>query len=249
MKYFIISVFVGLLFFACQKEIHFAGGSGGGNNPPPSSVRCTGCSYLPVCDSTTVTYIDSTATGVDTTESILMILGDTTINGRKFNRVTPSSVFPQGLLYNCDGGDYRIYQPVPDLGIDIDSLIQSLGLPIGTVPIPSRIQTTILKSGVNAGASWSDTVFQFMPLPLFNVVAKLDYKLEAKGIQRTILGKVFNNVIHVSSKLNLVIPLISFPVDVSINYYFADGVGIIESITTESGVVQSRSQLWQYKIK
>ena len=118
-------VLFAFLFFsiiACQKEINFGDGS---NTTNPSSVRCIGCSYLPVCDSTKLTYIDSSAVGVDTTENILVILGDTTIGGRKFNRITPSSIFPQGLLYNCEGGDYRIYQPVPDLGIDIDSLIQS----------------------------------------------------------------------------------------------------------------------------
>jgi len=244
MRYILSILLLGILAVSCQKEIQF--GNGTNQNP---LVRCTTCSYLPVCDSTKLTYVDSTAAGVDTTQSTLIILGDTTINGRKFTKVSPSSVFSQGLLYNCDGGDYRIYQPVPDLGINIDSLIQSLGLPIGTVPIPSHIQTTILKSGANAGATWSDTVFQFSPLPLFNVVAKLHYKLEQKGIQRSVLGKLYNNVIRVTSKLNIVIPLMPLPLDITIDYYFAEGIGIIETKTTNNGIVQAQSKLYQYKIK
>jgi len=247
MKHFLSLLVMAMAMLACQKEISF--GDGNATNNPPSSVRCTGCSYLPVCDSTMLTYIDSTAMGTDTTENILLILGDTTINGRKFTKISPSSIFAQGLLYNCDGGDYRIYQPVPDLGIDIDSLAQSLGLPVGTVPIPSHIQTTILKTSANAGATWTDTVFQFTPVPFLSVVAKLDYKLEQKGIQRTVLGKVFTNVIHVSSKLNIVIPMVPLPVDVTIHYYFADGVGIIETTTANSGVVESQTRLYKYKIK
>lgn len=247
MKRLLLPFLLVTLIIACQKEISF--GDGNGNTNPPSTVRCTGCSYLPVCDSTMLTYIDSTTIGVDTTKNVLLILGDTTISGKKFTKVSPSSLFSEGLLYNCDGGDYRIYQPVPDLGIDIDSLVQSLGLPIGTVPIPSHIQTTILKANANAGASWSDTVFQFTPIPFFSVVAKLDYKLEQKGIQRTVLGKVFTNVTHVSSKLNIVIPMMPLPVDVTIDYYFADGVGIIETRTSNSGVVEAQSKLYQYKIK
>ena len=235
-----------LSLIACQKEIGFGDGSVGGQT---SSVRCTSCSYLPVCDSTQLTYVDSSGTGVDTVASTLVILGDTTINGRKFTKVSPSAVFAQGLLYNCDGGNYRIYQPVPDLGLDIDSLLQSVGLSTGTVAIPSQIQTTILKSGANAGATWSDTVFTFSPFPLFQVVAKLDYVLEQKGIQHTVFGKTFSNVIRVSSKLNMVIPLMPLPFDVRVDYYFADGVGIIETKTTSNGVLQAHSRLYQYKIK
>jgi hypothetical protein len=196
-------------------------------------------------------YVDSTAAGVDTLSSTLAILGDTTINGRKFTRITPFAAFNQGLLYNCDGGDYRIYQPVPDLGIDIDSLIQILGLPfpIGPVPIPSKIETTILKTNVAAGTTWSDTVFTFSPLPMFSVVAKLDYKLEEKGAQRIVLGKVYNNVIHVSSRLNIAVPLVTIPFDFLVDYYFAESIGIIETKVVSNGILQAQSKLLSYKIK
>jgi hypothetical protein len=238
------ALLLGILLYACQKEARFDD-----DLSQTSSVRCTSCSYLPVCDSTKLSYIDSSAMGIDTITSTLVILGDTTINGRTFTSVSSSAVFGEGLLYNCDGGQYRVYQPVPDLGIDIDSLLQSSGLPIGVLAIPSHIQTTILKSGANAGATWSDTVFRFSPLPLFDVVAKLDYKLEQKGIQRAVLGKVYNNVIHVSSKLNIVIPLMPLPFDAAIDYYFAEGIGMIETSTTSNGTLQSRSRLYQYRIK
>src|SRR5215203_5198261 len=103
MKRFLILLVIATTILSCQKEISFGDGSGATN--PPSSVRCTGCSYLPVCDSTMLTYIDSTAMGIDTTKNVLLILSDTTIKGRKFTKISPSSIFAQGLLYNCDGGD------------------------------------------------------------------------------------------------------------------------------------------------
>jgi hypothetical protein len=243
MKYVVSLAVIACLFLSCQKEL------GSGDSNP--TIKCTACSYLPVCDSTKLVYVDSTMLGTDTTSSTLAILGDTTINGKKFTRVTPFAAFNLGLLYNCDGGDYRTYQDVPDLGVDIDSLVQSFGLPfpIGPIPIPSKIETTILKSNAAAGATWSDTVFKFSPLPIITIVAKLDYKIEGKNIQRTVLGKSYNNVIHVSSKLNVVIPLMPVPVDVSFDYYFAEGVGIIETGTRSNGRVQAQSKLLSYKIR
>lgn len=231
---------VGMLA-GCQQEIEGPGGT----EQPAANVRCMGCTYLPVCDSTKLTYVDSTALGVDTTATTLAILGDTTITGRKYNRVTAFAGFNQGLLYNCNGGEYRIYQPVPDIGVDVDSLLQAITLPfpVTGVTVPPKIQTTILKANAAAGAAWSDTVFTFSPIPFVTVVAKFDYKIEEKGVQRTVLGKAYNNVIRVSSKLNLVVPLVPVPVDVSVHYWFAPEVGIIESRTTSNGTVQSATKL------
>lgn len=247
MRYFLLVCVFSFFLIACQKEINFDTGL----TPPTTTVRCTSCSYLPVCDSTRLTYVDSTLAGVDTTASTLLLIGDTTIAGRKFNRVTPFAAFKQGLLYNCDGGDYRIYQAVPNLGLNIDSLLQGAGLPFPTsgITLPSRIQTTILKSGAAAGATWSDTVFTYSPLPIFSVVAKLDYKLEEKGVQRIVLGKTYTEVIHVSSKLNVVAPLVTIPVNVSIDYYFANNIGIIEAKAINNGIVQNYTRLLSYRIK
>jgi hypothetical protein len=247
MKHLVFLFGLSILLIACQREIGFSDGT----NPPAANIRCTSCSYLPVCDSTKLVYVDSTSFSTDTTRSTLAILGDTTINGRKFTRVTSFAAFGKGLLYNCNSGDYRIYQDVPDLGIDTDSLVQSLGLPfpIGSIPIPSKVETTILKATAAAGATWSDTVFTFSPVPFIRIVAKLDYKIEEKGVKRIVLGKSYSNVIHVSSKLNIVVPLTLVPVDVSVDYYFANDVGIIETRTVNNGVVQALSRLLQYKIK
>jgi hypothetical protein len=245
-KLLVAAACVSVLVLACQKEIGF--GEGTGN--PAANLRCTPCSYLPVCDSTQLTYIDSSAVGIDTVKSTLVILGDTTISGTKYTRVTPSASFPQGLLYNCDGGNYRIYQRVPDLGIGLDTMLSAMGLPVGAINIPTHISATILKTGVNAGATWSDTVFTATPIPFLTIVGKLDYTLEAKNTQRTVLGKLFTNVHHVSSTLNISIPLMPpMPLDVQVDYYFADGVGIIETATTTNGAVQAKSRLYQYKIK
>lgn len=246
MRQLLCVLLAALLLVACQKEVGFEGGTA---PDPKASVRCTSCSYLPVCDSTQLSYIDSSAAGMDTIGSTLVILGDTVINGIKYTSVSPSAIFSQGLVYNCDGGNYRIYQQVPHLGLNIDSLLQSLGLPPGIITVPSHIQTTILKSGASAGATWSDTILKAAPFPLLTIVAKLDYKLEEKGIQRIVFGKTYSNVVHVSSKLNIAIPLMPLPFNVVVDYYFADSIGIIETRTTNNGTLQSLTRLFKYKIK
>ena len=246
MKYFFAFTIACCFFFACKREV-----SGEGEK----FVRCTSCSYLPVCDSSQFVYVDSAAAGADTTESTMAILGDTSINGRKYQKVTAFASFNEGLLYNCDGGDYRIYQRVPNLGINIDSLMQALvqqiGLPfpIGPVQVPSYIETTILKSNAAAGTAWSDTVFKYTPNPLFRVVAKLDYKIEEKNVQRTVFATTYNNVIHVSSKLNISIPLVTPPNNFAVDYYFANNVGMIEAKVMNNGMLQAQSKLYSYKIK
>lgn len=218
------------------------GSGNGGNNPP--AAKCTGCLYLPVCDSVKLRYLDSSAAGIDTVKSTLAILGDTTINGKKFFRISAFAAFRQGLLYNCDGGNYSVYQAVPNLGLNVDSLLQSLGLPGGGVTVPSHIQTTILKSGADAGATWSDTVLKFSPFPLITAAVKLDYKIEEKGVQHTVLGKTYNSVIHVSSALNIGITLSPpMPLGLSVDTWYSNGAGIIESKTTNNGVVQNRLRL------
>lgn len=243
MKYFFTLFAIALIVMACQKEI--TGSGGDGTAAPASSKKCTGCSYLPVCDSTKITYIDSTAAGLDTTTSTLVLLGDTLISGKNFTRVSPFAAFRQGLLYNCDGGNYSVYQAVPNLGINVDSLFQSLGLPVSGVTVPSRIQATILKAGVAAGTTWSDTVMQFTVLPPLKATAKIDYTLSEKGVQRAVLGKTYSNVIHVASKLNIVVPLlpVTLPFDVSVDTWYAEGVGIVETRTVNNGVVQSVTKL------
>ena len=243
MKYFLVLLMLAVILVSCQKEIT-GFSSNGPTTPTLPPKKCTGCSYLPVCDSTKLTYVDSTAAGLDTTMNTLAVLGDTTINGKKFNRISPFAAFKQGLLYNCDGGNYTVYQPVPNLGMNLDSLFQSLGLP-GGITLPSRIQTTILKTAVAAGSKWSDTVMQFTVLGPLKATVKIDYTLQEKGVQRTVLGTTYSNVIHVSSKLNIAIPLLPviLPFDVSVYTWYADGVGIIENRTVNNGVTQSVTKL------
>ena len=244
MRYLLFCIVI-VLMASCQKEISL----GGGTTPPTPTVKCTGCNYLPVCDSTRLTYQDSSALGLDTTSSTLTILGDTTIGGKKFNKVSPSAAFGQGLVYNCDGGEYKVFQAVPDLGIDVDSLLQSVGLPGGGITIPSQIQTTILKTGAAAGATWSDVVFTYAPIPFLTITASLDYKLEAKNTSRTVLGRNYTNVMQVSSKLNVAIPQTPSPIDLRVDTWYADGIGIIETRTTMDGEVQAATKIISYKIR
>ena len=122
-KKFLYPVFVLLIFLSCKKEYSYEGGL---------YRKCIGCEYLPLCDSSVFVYVDSANT-VDTLPGVVRVGNDTTINGIKYNHVTGFAAFPTGLLYNCDGGDYKTILDLVSLGINGDSLVQVL---LGTIQLP-----------------------------------------------------------------------------------------------------------------
>lgn len=88
---------------------------------------------------------------------------------------------------------------------------------------------------------------QFTVVGPLKATVKIDYTLREKGVQRTVLGKTYSNVIYVNSKLNVAVPLlpVTLPFDISVDTWYADGIGIIESRTMNNGVVQSLTKLFK----
>ena len=117
----LLATILSLFLAGCKKEYSYEGGYINDN--------CINCAYLPVCDSSQFTYIDSTVAGVDTVRTMMFILGDTLINGNKFSKITPLAAFSQGLLYNCNNQEYKSFFSIAGLGINLDSVVMNLYLP------------------------------------------------------------------------------------------------------------------------
>lgn len=99
-RYLLTAFGVLAIILSCQKEISFEGEG--------TTLKCVNCSYLPFCDSSVFVYVNTTANGVDTVTSIPRILGDTTVNGHKFTKISAVSFFNEGLLYNCANEEYKV---------------------------------------------------------------------------------------------------------------------------------------------
>ena len=245
-RFFLLTIFVILIFAGCKKEYSYEGGY--------SNANCINCSYLPVCDSSEFTYVDSTVAGVDTARTTMFLPGDTVINGKKFSKVTPLAAFSQGLLYNCDNQEYKTFFSISGLGINLDSIVNELlaGVPLpvpvppNLIQVPEIVLVTFLKTNASLNTTWLDTILNVGLPPLLSGYIGLEHKILAKNVTRMVFQKSFGNVIHVQSTLRIVTSLTSIPVDLSIDTYFAKDVGIIEMEVKNSGESQILSKLYEY---
>ena len=237
-RFLAIAAFLAFLT-ACTKEYSYEGGP---------LTRCIDCSYLPLCDSTSFSYLDSSSTE-DTLRGIVRIGNDTVINGGSYHTVTGFAPFPGGLQYSCVNGDYRTVFPLSSLGLDLESMVNDaladlqLPIPGSMVPIPQYITTSFLKTGQPVSGTWTDTAYH-LGSAIFMAYAGLDYKIMQKGIQHTVQQKTYNDVIWVRCKPDVRISLapVTLP-DIDLDYYFAAGTGIIEMRLTIDGVRERSLQL------
>jgi len=237
-----------ILFTGCKKEYSYEGGG--------VYRKCVGCEYLPLCDSSVFVYVDSSNT-IDTLTGVVRIGKDTSIDGTTYSHVTGFAAFPDGLLYNCDGGNYKTILDISSFGINTDSIVQVLlqqvqlpiPIPPGSIHIPNQYKTSFLRTSLPANGTWKDTLFNFGFPPLFSFTAALDYKIVEKNVQRAEFQKNFSNVIHVSGKLSVASTLGNIPVPgFSVDYFFAKGVGIIEIQIYNNGALTRQTKLWKYTL-
>src|SRR5205809_280809 len=105
----VLAFFIFLLIAGCKKEYSYEGGG--------VYRKCVGCEYLPLCDSSVFVYVDSSNT-VDTLTGVVRVGSDTSVDGTKYSHVTGFAAFPDGLLYNCDGGNYKTILDISSFGIN-----------------------------------------------------------------------------------------------------------------------------------
>lgn len=134
---------------------------------------------------------------------------DTTINSRKYHV----------YQYSYGGSEY--------LAVDGHTYYQYDSIPIsGGI----HIERLYLKDNVSAGDTWKQDfplTIPGVPLPLTLTV---ENKIAEKGITKTVNGKSFSNVIHVTTTLSAAgIP--SSALSSAIDSYYAPDYGLIENTT------------------
>ena len=172
---------------------------------------CKACSYQPWCDGTVYNYIDTTdGVPAPATETIT-ILGTTNVGGLTYD-ITRTAA-GDTVLHNCDS-----INQVTTLILNID--------PLGTGPV--QITSTLIKSDLGA-APWSDNY----SISGYNIT--VNYSIVGSFASRDVLGITYPNVIQIHQEVSAVIPPLPFATTIStVDYYYAQGIGLIEQITNDT---------------
>jgi hypothetical protein len=225
-------VFLASLALAgCQKELN------GPGNPTANNTGCKDCAFIPMCDGSVYTYIDSLPTGPRELTDTIRILKDTSMLGLPFKEIRQSGGTGQRTFFNCNNGTTT--------SIATGVFISNPALPGGGITLPS-VKSVFLKANEPVGGQWSDTTTY--SYDVFGVTVTINafykYTITAKGATRTVLGRTYNDVIEVKNELstqNSLLPIV-LPVG-TFNYYYAKNVGLIEVLQTEpagGGFLQHR---------
>lgn len=180
--------------------------------------------YNPVTTGSTWTYTPN----VGPSYTLTATDRDTTALARTYKVFTSSNGVNQ--YRSKSGSDYYRFGVVPGLGAQ-------------------GFEELYLKDNQNVNALWQTTQnFTFPGVP-FPLVATLQYTIKEKGISRNVAGKDFPKVIHV----RLDISVISVGSVGGGDFYYAEGVGLIESsllITAQGQVLANSTELLtSYDIK
>lgn len=203
------------LSFVATLSILFASCQPNNNNPIAS------CDYFPYnTNGSEFIYTTTNNNGTDTiTETVL---GDTTINGYACKIIeqttTASSSNPSRYYSYCGPSGYMQRNFfIPGYNVVVDSLVY-------------------LKDNLSAGDMWVNTFSG--TFNNFNVT--VDYENFYENIEptRVVNGETFNNVIQI--RLDLYTTISSFggrQFSGSFNYYFAEGVGLIENSANNTKLI------------
>ncbi len=155
------------------------------------------------------TQTDKSGTKPPSNYTVTSSSKDTTINSRKYHVYDYS--YGGSEYLGVDGHDYYQYDSIPvSGGINIERLF--------------------LKDNASAGTTWNQDFSLTVPGIPLPVPLTVSNKITEKGINRTVNGTNYSNVIHVSTSLSSgLIPSSSF--SSSIDSYYAPRYGLIENTT------------------
>lgn len=204
MTFFFVSTF--LLFISCNKNPAIQ------DNPVNERFDCKECSYVPMCDGQRYIYEHITNNGTTMeVRDTLQYIKDTNINAvmfRKFRFATNNYVANQ---YHTCVGNITLHAFYFNLGGNTLTLKQS----------------TRLNPNLSVNDHWSDSL-------VYSSGVATIYKntIIEKGITRTVNGRGFSDVIHILVETTRYDPSSGiFPLD-NTDYYYARGVGLIETNST-----------------
>lgn len=189
-----------VLFFAsCDKK------DDSNTNPPAPDT------YINTNEGSTWTYHeDNSASGttVGSDYSVSSTNKDTTIGSRKYHVYSYS--YGGSRYLNISGHEYYQFDSIP----------------VGTGITVERLY---LKDNAAVGTSWEQETNITVPGVPVPIPLKITNNITEKGITRTVKGKEYTDVIHVSSSLSS--PLVTSGFTSSIDSYFAPKYGLIENTT------------------
>ncbi|MBV9961126.1 MAG: hypothetical protein JO072_02665 [Parafilimonas sp.] len=190
----------------CSKDVTTDRLSANSTGNAAASVSVT---YLPLTKGTYWKYNEVTESGgTSTTEKYTdkVLSKQSTINGKVYTATTLSSATTTDTVYYCQQNhDYYQYSNINVNGVGV---------------IPTEV--LFLKDNVAKGTEWSAPAGSLFGFPATGngTIIKKNYSL-------TIHGETYNNVIHTQVSLSvLYIGNIG-----TIDYYVAQGVGIIKMVT------------------
>jgi len=155
------------------------------------------------------TQTDESGTNPPSNYTVTSSSKDTTINSRKYHVYDYS--YGGSEYLGVDGHDYYQYDSIPvSGGINIERLF--------------------LKDNASAGTTWNQDFSLTIPGVPLPVPLTVSNRIAEKGIDKTVNGTTYSNVIHVSTSLSSgLIPSSSF--SSSIDSYYAPKYGLIENTT------------------
>jgi hypothetical protein len=172
------------------------------------TVDCKSCSYVPMCDGSSYTYIDTTASGVNPPSvSNLTFLIDTTIDGAAYKKFSSSG--NGNIYYNCLAG--------------VSTIVTFNSTSMGGVSV-ARIDQTLLKANSPVGTTWQNSINLGS-----GITAQYDWSIVAKGIPHTVLGISFPDVIQVHLSMSTIVPLVGTIPSAEGDYYYAKNVGLVDN--------------------
>lgn len=152
------------------------------------------------------TYRYTEGTAAPATFKLTATSKDTTVTGGRVYKVLTSSDGARNSYLGKSGSDYYRFASFPSLGID-------------------SFEELYLKDNVGVNGTWSgEATIVYMSA---SIKGNLAYTVKGKGESRTVLTNTFNNVVHV--RLDITLPTFA---NINVgggDFYYAEGVGLIES--------------------
>ena len=207
------------LFSSCQKELSVQIGTppgaittGTGTGSGAGNTHCKDCIYYPVCTGSVYNYSDTSyGSSAGTPLSYtLTYVKDTTIENKTYQKFTGAG--QQNTYFNCTAG--------------VSSTIILNGVTAGGTTLP-YVKITQLKAAEAVGATWFDTINNA------GQIATYTYTIVSKTDTRIVSGHTYTNVIHVHEQTTEDVPGMGTINAGQSEYYFASGVGLIESISVD----------------
>lgn len=190
----------------------------------------TTADYSPLTIGSTWTYNYKQNASTPTVFTVTATANDTTVgNGKKYKILTSTQGINTYMLKS--GHDYYRFVSYPTVGI-------------------SNHEEHYLKDNVAVNSTWSDTANFAYPGATFSLTANLVYKIVGTGVDTTVNGTNYNDVIHV--RLTASVPLLAPDIGGG-DFYYAKNIGMIYSSISLASAGQpsfsSTQQLASHEIK